>query len=279
MLISMIIGIDIGSTTTKIVGLKNGSCCGMLTVKALDPITSAAGALGRFLIENRIPVSNIERIALTGAGATKIDDNIFDIKTGKVDEMQAIGLGGSYLSQRPSCLIANIGTGTALVDVRTDGKVEHVGGTGVGGGTIIGLAKRLINVSDYERICALAAKGRLSEVDLLINDISETDISFIKKSMTASNFAKVSETAKAEDLALGIMNMVFQVIGMLTVFASRSLGYNSVVITGNVGRNDIAYGILNEIGDMYKTQYIFPENAQYATALGAALSAAKAADA
>jgi len=271
----MIIGIDIGSTTTKIIGLKNGSSAGMLTVKAFDPVTSAAGALGRFLIENRIPVSDIERIALTGAGATKIDDNIFDIKTGKIDEMQAIGLGGSYLSGRRSGLIANIGTGTALVNVRTDGKVEHVGGTGVGGGTIIGLANRLIKISDYEHIIELAQKGKLSEVDLMINDISETDISFIKKNMTASNFAKVSENARDEDLALGILNMVFQVIGMLTVFASRSLGYDSVVITGNVGRNDIAYQILNEIGAMYKTTYVFPENAQYATALGAALSAAR----
>jgi type II pantothenate kinase len=267
----MIIGIDIGSTTTKIVGLEDGEQFAMLTVKAFDPVTSAAGALGKFLIENKVPISRVESIALTGAGATKIEDNIFDIRTEKVPEVQAIGFGGTYLSKRCNGLIANIGTGTAMVDVRESG-VVHVGGTGVGGGTIIGLAKKIINVSDYDRINELARHGKLGEVDLLINDISETDIGFITKDMTASNFAKMSETAKDEDYALGILNMVFQVIGMVTVFAARSLGYDSVVITGNVGRNDVAYNVLSEISDMYHVDYLFPDNAQYATALGAALS-------
>ncbi|MCK5699848.1 MAG: hypothetical protein KAI29_01785, partial [Cyclobacteriaceae bacterium] len=45
----MIIGIDIGGTTTDIVGLKDGKILSPVSVKADDPITSAAGALGKFV--------------------------------------------------------------------------------------------------------------------------------------------------------------------------------------------------------------------------------------
>ena len=44
---SHIIGIDLGGSTTKIVGLSNGSIIGAAMVRASDPVTSAYGAFGR----------------------------------------------------------------------------------------------------------------------------------------------------------------------------------------------------------------------------------------
>ncbi|MBQ4543823.1 MAG: hypothetical protein IJA19_06620 [Clostridia bacterium] len=45
-----IIGIDIGGSTTKIVGLTiDGDVIGNLQVTAADPVTSVYGALGKFL--------------------------------------------------------------------------------------------------------------------------------------------------------------------------------------------------------------------------------------
>ena len=50
---SVILGIDIGGSTTKIVGLKpDGSVIAMQRVQAQDPITSLYGALGNFLFSN-----------------------------------------------------------------------------------------------------------------------------------------------------------------------------------------------------------------------------------
>ena len=50
---SVIIGIDVGGSTTKIVGYTDqAQCVSMLQVEAADPLTSAYGALGKFINEN-----------------------------------------------------------------------------------------------------------------------------------------------------------------------------------------------------------------------------------
>ena len=50
----MIIGIDIGGTTTDIVGFKNRKIIDIFTVTASDPVTSASGALGKFITSNNL---------------------------------------------------------------------------------------------------------------------------------------------------------------------------------------------------------------------------------
>ena len=52
---SIILGIDIGGSTTKIVGLQSGgTTIAMHRVQAQDPITSLYGAMGNFLFTNRL---------------------------------------------------------------------------------------------------------------------------------------------------------------------------------------------------------------------------------
>lgn len=49
----VILGIDIGGSTTKIVGLRtDGSVVSMLRVRAEDQVTSLYGALGNYLTSN-----------------------------------------------------------------------------------------------------------------------------------------------------------------------------------------------------------------------------------
>ena len=64
---SIILGIDIGGSTTKIVGLRaDGSAIAMQRVQAQDPITSLYGAMGNFLFTNSLELGDVSRIALTG---------------------------------------------------------------------------------------------------------------------------------------------------------------------------------------------------------------------
>ena len=133
----MIVGIDIGGTTTKIVGFRDGLPVDFLTVTASDPLTSASGGLGRFLTANRLPIAAVERLVTTGTGAASIESDLLGIPTGRVDEFQAIGLGGLHLSGLAKAVVVSMGTGTAIV--RAAGRtVEHLGGTGVGGGRCSG---------------------------------------------------------------------------------------------------------------------------------------------
>jgi type II pantothenate kinase len=267
----MIIGIDIGSTTTKAVSIYEGRVLHKVKTKALDAVTSATGAFGKMIVENGIKMGDIKKIMITGAGAAKIKDNLFGISTGKTDEIQSIGIGGIFLAGRDNIIITNIGTGTAIIDAGRDG-IFHLGGSGVGGGTILGLAKKLLSMSDFNEIMALAEKGRLKQVDLLIEDIAETDVSFFNRETTASNFGKMLDSAGNADIALGLVNMVFQVIGMLSVFAAKSKNTDRVIVTGNGSGNAIGKKVLEAITGMYQVQFEYPPNAEYTTAIGAGLS-------
>jgi type II pantothenate kinase len=280
----MIVGIDIGSTTTKTVSVEGGVLMRKIKTRAQDAVTSAAGALGKLIIENDIDISAISGIAITGAGASKIKNNIFGIPTQKIDEIKAIGTGGLFLARAlpgrslpgsragtDPIVITNVGTGTAIIRAGKEG-IVHLGGSGVGGGTIYGLAKKLLPTADFNGIMELAKDGRPDQVDLLLEDITDTDLSFLNRQSTAANFGKTLDSAGNADIALAILNMVYQVIGMISVFAARSAGVDRVVVTGNGSNNSVGKQILEVISGMYGIGFEYPRDAEYTTAAGAALS-------
>ena len=267
----MIIGIDIGSTTTKAVCIEDGKLTRKIKTKASDAVTAATGALGKIVLENGIKIDTIKKIQITGAGATKIKDDIFGIPTSRVDEINAIGIGGMFLSGMNNNIITNIGTGTVIIEASERG-IFHFGGSGVGGGTILGLAKKLLRIAEFNDIMDLAKTGNISHVDLLLGDITDTSISFLNGESTVSNFGKMQDTAASGDIALAIINMVYQVIGVLSVFAARAKNISCVIVTGNGSNNKIGQKVLADISSMYGIDFMYPEHAEYTTAVGAGLS-------
>jgi type II pantothenate kinase len=275
----VIIGIDIGSSTTKTVSVEDGRLARKIKTRAADAVTSATGALGKLLLENNIGIAEIQGIAITGAGASRIKNDIFGIPTRRIDEIEAIGTGGIFLAEtccgvksgQDSIIIANVGTGTAIIQAGKGG-IVHLGGSGVGGGTIYGLAKKLLPTSDFNGILELAKDGDLDQVDLLLKDITETDISFLNRETTAANFGKMLDSAGSADIALAILNMVYQVIGMLSVFAARGRNLDRVIVTGNGSNNPIGKQVLKTITGMYGIHFEYPPDAEYTTAMGAAFS-------
>ena len=129
---SIILGIDIGGSTTKIVGLRSdGTTIAMHRVQAQDPITSLYGAMGNFLFTNRLQLGDVSRIALTGVGASYIDDDIYGIPTEKVEEFAAVGVGGLALSGQDRAVVVSMGTGTAFIWAEKGKPVRHLCGSGV----------------------------------------------------------------------------------------------------------------------------------------------------
>jgi type II pantothenate kinase len=267
----LIIGIDIGATTTKAVSIEDGKLIRKIKTKASDAVTAATGAFGKIVLENEIAMNVIKGIRITGVGASKIKTDIFGIPTSRVDEIRAIGTGGMFLSRLDNIIIANIGTGTAIIEANENG-ISHFGGSGIGGGTIIGLAKKLLPTAEFSGIVKLAQAGNLSQVDLLLEDIMDTDMSFLHKETTVANFGKMSDNATGEDIALAIINMVYQVIGMLSVFAARAKNIKRVIVTGNGSNNKLGQKVLADITRLYGTEFIYPNDAEYTTAVGAGLA-------
>ena len=54
--------------------------------------------------------------------------------------------------------VVSLGTGTAIVSVEKDG-IRHFSGTGVGGGTLLGLSKHMLGVSRLDTLEAMASRG------------------------------------------------------------------------------------------------------------------------
>jgi type II pantothenate kinase len=266
-----IIGIDIGGSTTKIVGFDQRTVFGPLLVKATDPIASVYGAFGKFLNVNHLGLQSIERIMVTGVGSSFISNPLYGIPTGKVDEFRAIGMGGLFLSDLTNAIIVSMGTGTAFVKADSHG-VRHLGGTGVGGGTLLGLSNLMLNVRHFNDLIDTAGEGNLANIDLTIGDITHDLMAGLDPEMTASNFGKLSDLATKADVALGIINLVFQTIGMVAVFASRADQTKDIILTGNLTNVPQAAEIFERLGRLFNLNFIIPPLAEYATATGAAFT-------
>lgn len=269
----IVIGIDVGGSTTKIVGFEGEHMITPTFVKAGDPIASAYGAFGKFTAENKIKLSDIEKIMMTGVGSTYIENDLYGIPAIHKVEFDCVGLGGLYLSKLDDAIIGSLGTGTAMVHAKNDGTTEYLGGTGVGGGTLIGLSKKMLGVSNVENLVELAEGGDLGNVDLRISDISSKEMHpGLPDYMTAANFGKLSDVAHRADVALGVINLVFESVGVLAVFSARRFGIRDIVLTGNLTTIPQSRKIFDTLNMMFDVNIVVPENAQYGTVIGAALS-------
>ncbi len=269
----VIIGIDVGGSTTKIVGFTpEKELIKPITVKADDPHTSIYGAFGKFTDMNHLSLSEIDKIMVTGVGSSYITKPIYGLNCEHISEFNCIGLGGLYLSKLSKAIVVSMGTGTALVKAEEDCEVEYLGGTGVGGGTLVGLSSKLLGVSDIQNIVELACEGDLSNIDLSVAAITNKDYPGMSSKLTAANFGNVSDLASKGDLALGIINMIFETIAMLSLFAARSKKIYDVVLTGNMTAVPQAERIFCELNKIFEANFVIPNMSQYATVIGAALT-------
>jgi len=270
------IGIDVGGSQTKIVGFdKAGNLIAPMMAKASDPITSIYGALGKFTTQNSLQLGDIEKIMVTGVGAAHLEQakDLYGCRWENVSEFDCVGRGGLYLSELPRAIVLSMGTGTAIVYADSAEGYTHLGGTGIGGGTLKGLSKKLLGMDNLENVIAIAENGQLSNVDLRISDIvkQHTRLS-LPAEMTAANFGKMSDLADKEDIALGLINMVFETAGMMAYFAAKSYNIRDVVVTGYLSTLPQTKHVFEGLNSMFGMNFIVPAMSEYATVIGASLS-------
>lgn len=274
-----VIGIDVGGSTTKIVGFRMGEngkneLISPFLVRATDPITSIYGAFGRFTSQNGLSLDEIDKVMVTGVGATHMQNPIYNLRCDTVPEFSAVGLGGLYLSGLDEAIIVSMGTGTALVHAKRDGaktQINYLGGTGVGGGTLLGLTRKMTGIETVEHIEEICREGNLDNIDLRVKDISKNaKYTGVNEDLTAANFGKVSDLATNADIALGVANMVAETVAMMSVFAARGHGIRDVVIIGNLTNIEAVRSVFENLGS-FGINFIIPENSSFGTVIGAAL--------
>ena len=266
----IVIGIDVGISTTKIVGIKNNKISAPIRITAADPITSLYGAFGKYLHDNDIELKDVEHVMLTGVGAAYIDQPIYGLPTSKSQEFIADGLGARYESKLDHTIVVSMGTGTSFVRCEGD-DMEHIGGIGVGGGTLAGLARIMLNTSDIAQVATLAKKGNDRNIDLTIGDISPQPLPGLPMDTTASNFARAQSDASKEDIAAGIIKMVLQSIGSAAWLASLGSDIRDFVLIGNLSLLPQCKEVFPALEKLYDIRFHIPKYSQYCTAIGAAL--------
>jgi type II pantothenate kinase len=257
-----ILGIDIGSSTIKIIEYEDEKILskGIFEGKDYEKI------IDDFISGNNI--EQIDRIVLTGINSKKIDVSKYSVPVEVVEEFNAVATGGLYLAKKDKAIIASIGTGTALI--RAEGKeFKHLGGTGVGAGTLTNLCKKFANTKSFEEIIELSKQGDLSNIDLRIADLTDENIETLPPELTLANFGKLSEGASKSDIVIGLINMVFEIIGMMTAFASINDNIKDIVLIGNIVSIPVVKDVLRKIEKTHKISFIVPEEPQFAVAIGA----------
>ncbi|MBR1933636.1 MAG: type II pantothenate kinase [Prevotella sp.] len=267
----IIIGIDVGISTTKIVGLKDSKVTAPIRITAADPITSLYGAFGKYLHDNNIRLDEVEHVMLTGVGAAYVKNDVYGVPTTKTDEFVADALGARYESKLDHAIVVSMGTGTSFVMCHGD-DMRHIGGIGVGGGTLQGLSRIMLNTSDIKQVSALAMQGDISHINLLIGDISAQPLPGLPMEATASIFARAQNDASKEDIAAGIIGLVLQTIGSASVLAAQGTDCRDMVLIGNLTLLPQCKEIFPALEKLYNVRFHIPKYSEFCTAIGAALA-------
>lgn len=262
----MILGIDAGTSAVKLAVLDGEQV--MLTHyqrNAGDSIQT----LHRALEASHALDLPVDGAAVTGLNSEHCGLEALHLPWKTVSELDAIGCGGSFLSGCPRALMVNMGTGTTFV-LAEDGHYTHLGGTGIGGGTLAGLSHKVLGLHSPEALFDLSASGDMSQVDLRIGDLfSGSDT--LDPSLTASNLAKHSPNATDADWAAGLVNLVLECVGTMATLACGSREVDTVVLLGALTQQQAARERFELFSRLYHPNYIIAPHAACATAVGAAL--------
>ena len=270
----IVVGIDIGGSTTKIAGFDNEQMLVPVQISASNAIASLFGAFGKFLYDNNLELTDIEQVNLTGVGSNNVTQKIYGLPTYRVDEFSANGVGGGYFAgNKEDFMVVSMGTGTSFVRVKNN-VPTHLGGIGIGGGTITGISKLMLGTNDVDKIQEMAQEGKVGNIDLRIGDISNKPLPVLDLEITASNFGKASSRASSEDKAAGIVHMVIETICQTAVLIANGNEIKDFVLIGNLINFPECWSVCDMIKVMYPdVNFIIPEDGEYGTAIGTALAA------
>lgn len=269
------IGIDIGSSTTKIVAFDKDKMLEPMVVRADSQMASLYGAFGRYLYENELELSDIAGVYITGVGSKFVDKPVYGCPTFKVDEFEATGTGGYYLTDKKEVIVVSMGTGSFFVKV-TEDEMKHLGGVGLGGGTICGLSSIMLNTSDIHEVAAMSCKGDVAKIDLRIADLAKEKLPGLTMDVTASNFGKADAQSKQEDVAAGIVHMVIENICQAAILASVNTGIKDYILIGGLTKFFECRQIIEAFKSLWDVELCIPEYSDYATAIGAVIAANQA---
>nr|WP_230414654.1 type II pantothenate kinase [Paenibacillus allorhizosphaerae] len=216
------------------------------------------------------------QLCVTG-GKSKLLQSCLGINMPEIVEFEATCSGAEYLlkeqgSDESAYILTNVGTGTSIHFVQGE---EHsrVGGTGVGGGTLMGLSYLLTGHSDYKEIMSLSQIGDRANIDLKVSHIYEGAEPPIPGELTASNFGHVLQSsvhAQDADKLACVVGLVGETVTTMSVFAAGKCGVATVVYIGSsFVENELLQEIVLRYTALRGAKAIVLNNGEFSGAIGA----------
>lgn len=269
---SLTLAIDFGASNTDLVVRTNGTLR-RRTVPSVGQPTELR--IRELIAESGVAIGDVAWIAVTGGNRQLVPDVVDNAPVAQIDEVQAIGRGGLSLATVDRAIVTSAGSGTAVISAGPEG-FRHVTGSGVGGGTLVGLGRMLLGETNPRTLDALSSQGSASGLNLTIGEILGGAIGSLPPETTAVNFGRVARQpmdATPADTAAALVNMVGQVIAVIAINAARATAHDNIVIVGHMTDLPTIRETLELVGKFYNAPLLIPEFGGYATAMGALLAA------
>lgn len=267
------IGIDTGGTLTKLAYLNEQQ---ELTLTVFP--SNELDLVKEWLEQH----PQVEEIGLTGGRTEQLRDVLNTMKSIEyIVEFEATLKGVRYLLEKEGhtieqSIITNIGTGTSIHYM--DGNQHmRVGGTGIGGGTLIGLATIMTGISDFDEIKSHASLGQRGAIDLLVKDIYQGMDTPLDGNLTASNFGKVGITEQANfaqsDILATTQGLVGEVITTLSIQLAEQHNAEHIVYIGStLSNNEQIKQVIEYYTVLKKHTPIFLSDFGFSGAIGALIN-------
>jgi type II pantothenate kinase len=271
------VGVDAGASLAKIAvrGPDGALVYRLESGEALEPVAAWLARAGA------------ERVGLTGCGAGALGDLLDRPCADRViavNEFAAWGRGASELLAASGAprgerrLLVSLGTGTSVM--LQDGlAVNRIGGTALGGGTVVGLGAALLGCADFTEIAALAERGSRQHVDLLVSDLYRPGQIALAGEITAASFGKLARLQGGvmpdrEDVARALMGLVGENVALICAGLAAAHRVRRLVFGGSTLRkNPSLVSILQGITTALGAEVTILPDGEFAGALGALLLA------
>ncbi len=263
------LGIDVGGTLAKVAYWRDDQ----LVLEQLGTIELTQ--LASWISDNFAK----SILQLTGGRARQLG-RICSGEVRYVDEFRATCRGVKELlnyrgsALLPPYILCNIGTGTSIYLVESN-SYSRVSGTGIGGGTLLGLARVLAGTKDYQEILDMSARGSRSRVDLQVKDIYGPSKTPIAGDLTAANFGKLAnlnDRIRPSDYLIGLIGMISETVSILSCQCATIADVIDVVYIGStLTNNSVLVGQLRDFTEMFsKRPHVLPQG-EFSGAVGALL--------
>jgi predicted CoA-substrate-specific enzyme activase len=244
----MILGIDIGSTTTKLVLMDNSDNNKIIThlVRNMGVIIEENDIINE--IKEFEKKYSIDKIVATGYGRHKLS---FADKV--VPEVLALGAGANYFFKDIDGIIDIGGQDCKVLKVNDKGKVVDFilsDKCAAGTGKFMEKCLNILNIQDDLN----------NYYSNNIVDISSMCVVFAESEI----ISLLSKKTPKEDILMGVYNSIANRIAPM----ANKLKINNIVFSGGVAKNNILAGVLE---NKLNKKLLIPENPQIVCCVGACL--------